>query len=133
MLDKISELLKTLDLPSTFLQAKLVQREEACDLPFTYFKTSYCPHIPNSDKEQVFISSDGYPQETSIGNIILEINGTYYTLIVEVGILDGMHRKYFIQQGEVTARYLAKTDLENANHIFLCVIAFVGFNKIDII
>ena len=44
-----------------------------------------------------------------------------------------MHRKYFIQQGEVTARYLAKTDLENANHIFLCVIAFVGFNKIDII
>ena len=84
------------DLPSTFLQAKLVQREEACDLPFTYFKTSYCPHIPNSDKEQVFISSDGYPKETSIGNIILEINGTYYTLIVEVGILDGMHRKYFI-------------------------------------
>lgn len=132
-LDKISELLKTLDLPSTFLQAKLVQREEACDSPFTYFKISYRPHIPNSDKEQVFISSDGYPQETSIGNIILEINGTYYTLIVEVGILDGMHRKYFIQQGEVTARYLAKTDLENANHIFLCVIAFVGFNKIDII
>lgn len=157
-LDKISELLKTLDLsdyrlrvllhkfgqlsfevsmledlPSTFLQAKLVQRAEACDSPFTYFKTSYCPHIPNSDKEQVFISSDGYPQETSIGNIILEINGTYYTLIVEVGILDGMHRKYFIQQGEVTTRYLAKTDLENANHIFLCVIAFVSFNKIDII
>lgn len=144
-LDKISELLKTLDLsgyrlrvllhksgqlsfevsmledlPSTFLQAKLVQREEACDSPFTYFKISYRPHIANSDKEQVFISSDGYPQETSIGNIILEINGTYYTLIVEVGILDGMHRKYFIQQGEVTARYLAKTDLENANHIFLC-------------
>ena len=107
-LDKISKLLKTLDLsdyrlrvllhksgevsmledlPSTFLQAKLVQREEACDFPFTYFKTSYRPHIPNSD---------GYPQETSIGNIILEINGTYYTLIVEVGILDGMHRKYFI-------------------------------------
>lgn len=144
-LDKISELLKTLDLsdyrlrvllhksgqlsfevsmledlPSTFLQAKLVQREETCDSPFTYFKTSYRPHIPNSDKEQVFISSDGYLQETSIGNIILEIDGTYYTPPVEVGILDGIYRKYLIQQGEVTERYLTKTDLENADHIYVC-------------
>ena len=143
-LDKISELLKTLDLsdyhlrvllhksgqlsfevsmledlPSTFLQAKLVQREETCDSPFTYFKTSYRPYIPNSDKEQVFISSDGYLQETSIGNIILEIDGTYYTLPVEVGILDGIYRKYLIQQGEVTERYLTKTDLENADHIYV--------------
>ena len=58
-LDKISELLKTLDLsdyrlrvllhksgevsmledlPSTFLQAKLVQREEACDSPLPILK-----------------------------------------------------------------------------------------------
>ncbi|MCY7171988.1 aminodeoxychorismate synthase component I [Streptococcus gallolyticus subsp. gallolyticus] len=144
-LDKISELLKTLDLsdyrlrvllhksgqlsfevsmledlPSTFLQAKLVQREETCDSPFTYFKTSYRLHIPNSDKEQVFISSDGYLQETSIGNIILEIDGAYYTPPVEVGILDGIYRKYLIQQGEVTERYLTKTDLENADHIYVC-------------
>ncbi|GAB6886282.1 anthranilate synthase [Streptococcus equinus ATCC 33317] len=156
-LDKISELLKTLDLsdyrlrvllhksgqlsfevsiledlPSTFLQAKLVQREEACDSPFTYFKTSYRPHIPNSDKEQVFISSDGYLQETSIGNIILEIDGTYYTPPVEVGILDGIYRKYLIQQGEVTERYLTKTDLENADHIYVCN-SVRGLYEIDII
>ena len=37
-LDKISELLKTLDLPSTFLQAKLVQREEVCDSPLPILK-----------------------------------------------------------------------------------------------
>ncbi|HHU65958.1 aminodeoxychorismate synthase component I [Streptococcus sp.] len=156
-LDKISELLKTLDLsdyrlrvllhksgqlsfevsiledlPSTFLQAKLVQREEACDSSFTYFKTSYRPHIPNSDKEQVFISSDGYLQETSIGNIILEIDGTYYTPPVEVGILDGIYRKYLIQQGEVTERYLTKTDLENADHIYVCN-SVRGLYEIDII
>lgn len=156
-LDKISELLKTLDLsdyrlrvllhksgqlsfevsmlealPSTFLQAKLVQREEACDSPFTYFKTSYRPHIPNSDKEQVFISSDGYLQETSIGNIILEIDGTYYTPPVEVGILDGIYRKYLIQQGEITERYLTKTDLENADHIYVCN-SVRGLYEIDII
>lgn len=156
-LDKISELLKTLDLsdyrlrvllhksgqlsfevsiledlPSTFLQAKLVQREETCDSPFTYFKTSYRPHIPNSDKEQVFISSDGYLQETSIGNIILEIDGTYYTPPVEVGILDGIYRKYLIQQGEVTKRYLTKTDLGNADHIYVCN-SVRGLYEIDII
>lgn len=120
------------DLPSTFLQAKLVQREEACDSSFTYFKTSYRPHIPNSDKEQVFISSDGYLQETSIGNIILEIDGTYYTPPVEVGILDGIYRKYLIQQGEVTERYLTKTDLENADHIYVCN-SVRGLYEIDII
>lgn len=107
-------------LPKFFLQAELIQRDKYFESPFVYFKTTYRPHIPKSDSEQLFVSQQGYLQETSIGNVILEINGTYYTPPIEVGIIDGIYRQYLLQKGFVTEHYLTKSDLSKADHIYVC-------------
>ena len=107
-------------LSPSFLRAVIVERKEALRGPFPYFKTSYRPHIPQVSYEQLFISSEGYLQETSIGNLVLEIDGKLYSPPVTVGILDGIYRNYLIKSGQVSERLLTKEDLDKANHIYAC-------------
>ncbi|WP_204983804.1 aminodeoxychorismate synthase component I [Streptococcus equinus] len=108
------------DLPQNYLKANLVYRSEPIDSPFTYFKTTYRLHLQSSSGEAIFISDKGYLQETTIGNLILEIDGKWYTPPVEVGILDGLYRQKLIKEGRVFEAYLTKDDLKKASHIYAC-------------
>lgn len=108
------------DLPENYLKAELVHRSESIDSPFTYFKTTYRPHLQSLSGESIFISNKGYLQETTIGNLILEIDGKWYTPPVDVGILDGICRQKLIKEGRVFEAYLTKDDLKKASHIYAC-------------
>ncbi|WP_205401600.1 aminodeoxychorismate synthase component I [Streptococcus lutetiensis] len=108
------------DLPQNYLKANLVYRSESTDSPFTYFKTTYRLHLQSSSGEAIFISDKGYLQETTIGNLILEIDGKWYTPPVEVGILNGLYRQKLIKEGRVFEAYLTKDDLKKASHIYAC-------------
>ncbi|MBJ7540858.1 aminodeoxychorismate synthase component I [Streptococcus sp. SL1232] len=114
------ETVKLQALPQSYLQARLVKRNESIETPFTYFKTSYRPHLPSSENESIYISENGYLQETSIGNLILEIDGKWYTPPVDVGILNGICRQRLIKEGRVVERYLTEADLARASHLYAC-------------
>ncbi|WP_286783013.1 aminodeoxychorismate synthase component I [Streptococcus sp. UBA4344] len=114
------ETVKLQALSQSYLQARLVKRNESIETPFTYFKTSYRPHLPSSENESIYISENGYLQETSIGNLILEIDGKWYTPPVDVGILNGICRQRLIKEGRVVERYLTEADLARASHLYAC-------------
>ncbi|MCI7677047.1 MAG: aminodeoxychorismate synthase component I [Streptococcus orisratti] len=108
------------DLPKTFLKAKLVERKVLLDQPFTFFKTSYRPHISTQGSEQIFISPEGYLQETSIANLILEIDGEWLTPPAKVGLLEGIYRNYLIKSGKVKEVLLTREDLKKAQQVYAC-------------
>lgn len=114
------QLVELRELPENYLKAELVHRSESIDSPFTYFKTTYRPHLQSLSGESIFISNKGYLQETTIGNLILEIDGKWYTPSVDVGILDGICRQKLIKEGRVFEAYLTKDDLKKASHIYAC-------------
>ena len=58
-------------LSADFLTAQLsLQKKDVTASPFTYFKTSYRPHIEQKSYEQVFYNQAGQLLETSIGNLL---------------------------------------------------------------
>ena len=114
------EVAKLEELSIDFLKAIIVERQEADTTPFVTFKTSYRPHIPKAKTEQIFIASDGYLQETAIGNLVLDINGKLLTPPVSVGLLDGIYRRYLLQTNQMVEAHLTKEDLKRADHIYAC-------------
>lgn len=109
-----------LPLAASMTEAVLVQRESSADTPFYYFKTTYRKHISSASCEQIFISPDGFLQETSIGNIVLKYGDSYYTPPVEVGIVDGIYRRFLLDKGQVIEKQLTLSDLKKADAIYAC-------------
>lgn len=107
-------------LPASYLNAFLVERTEKTDGPFASFKTTHRPHIPPADGERIFISPDGFLQETSIANLIVDLDGVWLTPPLAVGILDGICRRQLIASGRVKEAWLTKADLMRARAVYAC-------------
>ncbi len=120
------------DLPQPLLKAQIHQRQESIEGPFVYYKTSYRPHLPKAETEQIFISKEGYLQETTIGNLVLEIGGELLTPPLSVGILAGIYRKHLLKTGQVKECLLTKEDLKRADAVYACN-AVRGLYKLDIL
>lgn len=107
-------------LPTEFLEVELKERSIEQYNPFLYFKTSYRPHIPKSSCELIFHSKEGNLQETSIGNLILEKDGKYYTPPVSEGIIDGIYRRYLLAKNRLIEKRLTLKDLKTADKLLSC-------------
>ncbi|TVW83202.1 aminodeoxychorismate synthase, component I, partial [Streptococcus pneumoniae] len=66
-------------LSPSFCQAKLCLQEVNLQQAFTYFKTSYRPHLSLGEQEKIYHNQRGELLETSIGNLVLKIAGKLYT------------------------------------------------------
>jgi len=91
-----------------------------CSKSFTYFKTSYRPHLSLGQQEQIYYNSQGQLLESSIGNLVLQLNGYLYTPPVELGLLDGIYRQHLLATGQATERILSLDDLKSAEKIYAC-------------
>ncbi|MBP2623888.1 aminodeoxychorismate synthase component I [Streptococcus oricebi] len=107
-------------LSKTFQQARLVQQKKELASPFTYFKTSHRPHLSLGEQEQIYYNSQGQLLETSIGNLILKLDGKLYTPPVELGLLDGIYRQSLLQKGQVQEKILQLEDLAQAEQVYAC-------------
>lgn len=106
-------------LPSSFLKAKLtLQDKDVSNSVFTYFKTSYRPHINQKPYEQVFYNKEGQLLETSIGNLFVQLGQNLYTPPVAAGILPGLFRQELLVTGQVQEKWLTLADLQNATAVF---------------
>ena len=107
-------------LPEAFCKAILVPQNADLQQPFTYFKTSYRPHLSLGQQEQIYYNAQGQLLESSIGNLVLQLNGHLYTPPVELGLLDGIYRQHLLATGQATEKILSLDDLKSAEKIYAC-------------
>ena len=108
------------DLPASYLQAQLTEQKLDLATPFTYFKTSQRDHLSQSNHEQIFHLPDGTLLETTIGNLVLEIEGQLYTPPAHLPLLDGIYRRHLLETQQVEEKLLTLNDLTDADRIYAC-------------
>ena len=118
------------DLPASYLQAQLTEQKLDLATPFTYFKTSQRNHLATNHREQIFYLPDGSLLETTIGNLILEIEGKLYTPPAHLPLLDGIYRCHLLETQQVEEKLLTLNDLKNADRIYACN-ALRGLYELD--
>ena len=118
------------DLPASYLQAQLTEQKLDLATPFTYFKTSQRDHLGQSDHEQIFHLPDGTLLETTIGNLVLEIEGQLYTPPAHLPLLDGIYRRHLLETQQVEEKLLTLNDLTDADRIYACN-ALRGLYELD--
>ena len=107
-------------LSPSFCKAKLCLQEADLQTPFTYFKTTHRPHLNLDKQEIIYHNAAGELLETSIGNLILKINGKLYTPPTSLGILQGIYRQHLLETGQVEEKVLTVADLNQAETIYGC-------------
>lgn len=106
--------------PEAFCKASLVPQNADLQQPFTYFKTSYRPHLSLGQQEQIYYNAQGQLLESSIGNLVLQLDDHLYTPPVELGLLNGIYRQHLLTTGQVTEKILSLDDLKSAERIYAC-------------
>ena len=107
-------------LSPSFCQAKLCLQEANLQLAFTYFKTTHRPHLSLGEQEIIYHNKSGELLETSIGNLVLKIDGKLYTPPIRLGILPGIYRQHLLETGQVEEKVLTLSDLCQAEAIYGC-------------
>ena len=108
------------NLSDDFCQARLVEQRHPLDSPYTFFKTSYRPHLSIEPHEQIYYNHEGQLLETSIGNIVLKIEDQLYTPPVHLGLLNGIYRQSLIADNKLKEKVLTVKDMEQAQAIYGC-------------
>ena len=107
-------------LSPSFCQAKLCLQEANLQQAFTYFKTTHRPHLGLGEQEIIYHNVKGELLETSIGNLVLKIDGKLYTPPIRLGILSGIYRQHLLETGQVEEKVLTLKDLAQAEAIYAC-------------
>lgn len=108
------------NLSDDFCQARLIEQRHPLDRPYTFFKTSYRPHLNIEPHEQIYYNHEGQLLETSIGNIVLKIEDQLYTPPVHLGLLNGIYRQSLIAENKLKEKVLTVKDLKQAQAIYGC-------------
>ncbi len=107
-------------LSPSFCEAKLCLQEANLQQAFTYFKTSHRPNLNLGEQEKIYYNKSGELLETSIGNLVLKIDGKLYTPPIRLEILPGIYRQLLLETGQVEERVLTLKDLARAEAIYGC-------------
>lgn len=93
--------------------------------PYVFNKTTNRIFYENAVHEaknvnDVFIvNNEGHITETCFGNIVLKLGDKFITPSIECGLLAGIYRKYLLEQGVIVEGYIALSDLERAEEIYI--------------
>lgn len=115
-----------------FCKAKLCLQETDLNQAFTYFKTTHRPHLSVGKQEIIYHNAAGELLETSIGNLVLKINGKLYTPPISQGILPGIYRQHLLETGQVKEKIMTLEDLNQAEAIYGCN-AVRGLYELEVI
>ena len=119
-------------LSPSFYQTKLCLQKANLQQSFTYFKTTHKPHLSLGEQEKIYHNKSGELLETSIGNLVLKINGKLYTPLISQGILPGIYRQHLLETGQVEEKVLTVQDLDQAETIYGCN-AVRGLYELEVI
>lgn len=106
-----------------FLAERPIQRDEI----FHYHKTTYREIYENhrkklQEKEDLFDillwNEDGEITEFTIGNVVVELDGSYYTPPIKSGLLPGTFRKQLLQDAIIKERIITIDDLRHCDSLW---------------
>ncbi len=92
---------------------------------FSRYKTTHRHHYQTCEVNTptnfstLLYNEENELTEFTIGNVILQIKGAFYTPPLTSGCLDGIYRQTLIDEGKVTEKVLKLTDLEQAEKVYL--------------
>lgn len=95
------------------------------DTPFVYHKTTRRDEYERAlnmaeDGEDVLLwNQDGFVTETSIANVIVNVDGELCTPPVECGLLAGTYRQWLLRKGEIRERNIHISELTPATELTL--------------
>ena len=72
------------------------------------------------EQEKIYHNKSGELLETSIGNLVLKMNGKLYTPPSQLGLLQGIYRQHLLESGQVKEKVLTIEDLRGAEAIYGC-------------
>lgn len=93
--------------------------------PFLYHKTTHRDvyeqaRARHPDADDVLLcNAHGEITESCVANVLVHMDGTWYTPPVVCGLLDGTLRAALVQRGRVREKILTRTDLREADRIGL--------------
>ena len=72
------------------------------------------------NQEIIYHTVDGKLLETSIGNLVLKMDGKLYTPPSQLGLLPEIYRQHLLEVGQVEEKVLTVEDLKEAEVIYGC-------------
>lgn len=92
---------------------------------FLYHKTTHravyerarasCPHCD----DVILWNPQGEITESTLANVVVQLQGKLYTPPIRCGLLGGVYREYLLARGTITERTLTKEELARADAIYL--------------
>lgn len=109
------------------------------DEKFLYHKTTHRPWYEESMKkikrgeifDEIFFNEKGELTEGARSNIILQINGEFFTPPVKCGLLNGVLRQKMLVSGEIKEKKLYLEDLKKAEKVF-CINSVRGIVEVQV-
>jgi para-aminobenzoate synthetase/4-amino-4-deoxychorismate lyase len=118
--DFLIELNPLESLPSPYILSLSPDRVDSSN-PFLYHKTSNRKTIQNSIHETctdcIFMNQKGELTETTRANLVLKIDGEYFTPPVSCGLLRGVFREELLSNKKIKEKILYPSDLQKAEKI----------------
>jgi len=115
----------TPDTESKPMRVRIAKEPVASSSPYLYHKTTFRDVYENARKnvpdcdDVLLYNERGEITETTIANIVVEIDGRLYTPPVESGLLAGTYRAELLEQGVIEERVIRLDELENCTLICL--------------
>ena len=106
---KVALALAPIDKNSALLYHKTTSRD---------IYTTAAQSCPDAD-DVILYNQDGEITESTISNIIVEINGNKYTPPVSSGLLAGTYRGHLLESGEISEKIITIDQLKSADKIYL--------------
>ena len=103
----------------------LARRPINIDTPFLYHKTTRreiyerALSVTDDGDDVLLWNEDGYVTETSIANIVFNIDGQRYTPPVECGLLAGTYRELLLRRGDIKERKIHVSEVTPASEFTL--------------
>ena len=86
----------------------------------TTFREVYTKAVERADTDDVLLwNTRGEVTESTRANVVVKLEGIWYTPPVSVGLLSGTYREELLALGEIQERIITKDDLTHADSIML--------------
>ena len=72
------------------------------------------------EQEIIYHTTDEKLLETSIGNLVLKMDGKLYTPPSQLGLLSGIYRNHLLESKRIEEKILTVEDLKQAEIIYAC-------------
>ncbi|MEQ6390111.1 aminodeoxychorismate synthase component I [Bacillaceae bacterium S4-13-58] len=104
------------------ISCKLAQTPIDSADPFLFHKTTHREMYEKHNREEAFsvllFNEKEEITEFTIGNVVVEINGEFFTPPIECGLLPGIFRQKLLEEGIIKEKMIKKEDLHHVDQIW---------------